>query len=60
MWWHRNFFAEIFPSLAAFMTTTLCHVWVMATGAVTTVAGMADVYALVTGRHRRRDRRAAL
>jgi hypothetical protein len=54
-WWHRNFFADVFPWLATFMTTTVCQIWVMATGALTAVAGMADVYALVTGRPVRRQ-----
>jgi hypothetical protein len=52
MWWQQNFFAELSPWLAAFMTTTVCQMWVIATGAVTTLAGVIDVYGLVTSRHR--------
>jgi len=53
VWWHRNFFAAIFPWLDALMATTVCRAWVMTTGAVTAIAGMVEVYALVTGRRGR-------
>ena len=48
IWWRQNFFADILPWLEALMATTLCQLAVVATGAVTTLAGVTDVYALVT------------
>jgi hypothetical protein len=50
IWWRQNFFATASPWVDALMTTTFFHAWVMATGVMTTVAGVLDVYALVTRR----------
>lgn len=55
IWWRQNFFAT-FGWVDALMRAPWFHAAVMSVGAVTTLAGVLDVYALVTRRsgHSRR------
>jgi hypothetical protein len=43
-WWYRNYFAETVPAVRSFMLSRAAWWIVVSTGALTTVAGAADLY----------------
>jgi hypothetical protein len=55
-WWRRNYFADIVPAIRWFMLSRSAWVIVVTTGAITMLAGAADLYRLF---FRRADRTQA-
>jgi hypothetical protein len=50
--WRRNYFVELLPWMAPVMASTAARVVVVVTGLATALAGMTDLRAALTGRHR--------
>jgi hypothetical protein len=43
-WWHRNYFADTIPTIRWFMLSRWAWAFVAAAGALTAIAGLADLY----------------
>ena len=53
-WWRRNYFAEVVPAIRTFLASDAAVVLVVAAGALTAIAGVSDLHALLFRRLRHR------
>ena len=53
-WWRRNYFAEIVPAIRTFLAADAAVVLVVMAGALTAIAGVSDLHALLFRRLRNR------